>query len=140
MICPVCNNDIDYGLSTCPYCCTNLSFSTKVRKFNSKQPNELIETSKSLKKGFFSGFLIAMFFVISIIVFFSISGFKIFKIINISFVRKGLKTSLYFGIAGIIGCSILMLRRKHLKLLQTLITISIALITSSIIVSCFFGL
>ena len=31
MICPKCNKEIDYGLSNCPHCFANLSFSTRVR-------------------------------------------------------------------------------------------------------------
>lgn len=51
MICPKCNNKIDYGLSTCPHCNHNLSFSTKIRTEEDRQQiAEIEEAAETLKK------------------------------------------------------------------------------------------
>lgn len=128
MICPKCNNKIDYGLSTCPHCNHNLSFSTKIRTEEDRQQIEEMEkAAETLKKGWIIGGVITMFVLLLMFNGLSFLGAFYFngvmRIIDIV-----LKTMLGIGIVGFIICLILFIKKKRTKIMKIFWIISLILI------------
>lgn len=128
MICPKCNNKIDYGLSICPHCNHNLSFSTKIRtKEDRQQIAEIEEAVGTLKKGWIIGGVITM--VLLLLMFYSLSYLEKFyfngvlRIIDIV-----LKVMLGIGVIGGVICLILFIKKKRTKVMKIFLIISLIFI------------
>lgn len=125
MICPNCKNKINYGLTECPYCHHNLSFSTK--ESNYEVTEKVYHSIKFSKIGIIIGVIIAALIILLIVNSFSMFGIfhvngalRIFDII--------LKSLLGLGILGLIISIILLFKSKNVKDMKILLIVSLCFI------------